>query len=285
MRFSGHESFQCRFYWLKKGYDFIQNSGDFSSDDAPVQLGVGKNMVTSIRFWLKAFGVFDYESKEIPEVAHKIFDDKGWDPYLEDQGTLWLLHYYLVKHNYASSYHLIFNELRKTKPEFAQVHFNAYVQQVGGSISLNTLKTDLQIFSRTYIPREDSKDLDETYSGLLTELDFVSKVKKETEYRGKNVKMDWYSIEPKRRSAIPAEIILYGILDSDYYAKSISFDVLYNEGVGSIFALSREGLIEKIEEIQSKFNWVRFSNEAGVKEIQFSENHSPLSILKKYYEG
>ena len=104
LRFSGHESFQCRYYWLKKGYDFIQNEGDFNSDDAPVQLGVGKNMVAGIKYWLKAFGVFDYENKELSDLGKRIFDDKGWDPFLEDQGTLWLLHYYLVKQNHASIY-------------------------------------------------------------------------------------------------------------------------------------------------------------------------------------
>ncbi|WP_350105879.1 DUF4007 family protein, partial [Fulvivirga sp.] len=42
MRFSGHESFQCRYYWLKKGYDYLLEDGNFSSNDAPVKLGVGR---------------------------------------------------------------------------------------------------------------------------------------------------------------------------------------------------------------------------------------------------
>ena len=284
LRFSGHESFQCRFYWLKKGYDFIQQNGDFNADDAPVKLGVGKNMVTAIRYWLKAFGVFDYENKELSEVAKRIFDDKGWDPYLEDQGTLWLLHYFLVKNNYASTYSLIFNELRKRRPEFNLNHFNNWVEQSGGSVAENTLKTDLQIFSRTYIPRDDSKDLDETYSGLLTELNLVTKNKKGTEFKGKTVKLDWFSIEPKRRPEIPAEILLYCILDREQESISISFDVLYNNGVGSIFALNREGLVEKLEEIDDKYKWATFRNEAGVKELQFTKRPESLEILKNYYE-
>ena len=44
--FSGHESFQCRNLWLKKGYDFIKNGNSFNDEDAVVKLGVGKNMVT-----------------------------------------------------------------------------------------------------------------------------------------------------------------------------------------------------------------------------------------------
>ncbi|MEP5611548.1 MAG: DUF4007 family protein [Cyclobacteriaceae bacterium] len=276
MRFSGHESFQCRYYWLKKGYDYIQTSGNFSSDDAPVKLGVGKNMVTSIRFWLKAFDVYG-EHNSLSEFAAKIFDDKsGWDPYLEDQGTLWLLHYHLIKNQFASTYHLIFNELRKRRPEFNLSHFEGWVNESGGSVSSNTLKADLQIFSRTYIPRDDSKDLDESYSGLLTELGLVNKLKRE--------KLEWFSIEPKGRPEIPAAIFMYCILENRAYGNSISFDVMYNEGVGSIFALNREGLIEKLEEISERYNWATFSNEAGVKELQFSSKPDSLAILKEYYE-
>ena len=43
--FSGHESFQCRQLWLKKGYDYINKNKTFTDEDAVVELGVGKNMI------------------------------------------------------------------------------------------------------------------------------------------------------------------------------------------------------------------------------------------------
>ena len=45
--FSGHESFQCKNLWLKKGYDYVKQGRSFTSDDAVVELGVGKNMVAA----------------------------------------------------------------------------------------------------------------------------------------------------------------------------------------------------------------------------------------------
>ncbi|MEQ8924219.1 MAG: DUF4007 family protein, partial [Fulvivirga sp.] len=211
-------------------------------------------------------------------VAKKIFDDKkGWDPYLEDQGTLWLLHYYLVKNNYASAYHIIFHEIRKRRPEFNFSHFENWIQEKAGSFANKTLKTDLQIFSRMYIPRDDSKDLDESYSGLLTELGLVQKLKRE--------KLEWFSIEPKGRPEIPPAIFMYCILENEAYGNSVSFENMYGEGVGSIFAFNREGLTEKLEEISEKYPFVTFSNEAGVKELQFTSKPDPIEILKKYYEG
>lgn len=59
--FSGHDSFQCRQFWLKKGYDFVSDSRNFNNDNAVVELGVGKNMVAAIRHWLRAFSITDIQ--------------------------------------------------------------------------------------------------------------------------------------------------------------------------------------------------------------------------------
>ena len=111
--FSGHDSFQCRQLWLKKGFDYVQEGKSFNDEDAVVQLGVGKNMVSSIRFWLKAFDIIN--DKDIPTVFGKLLfnNENGYDPFLEDEASLWLLHYQLVKKGYASIYNIIFNEFRK----------------------------------------------------------------------------------------------------------------------------------------------------------------------------
>ena len=81
--FSGHETFQCRHLWLKKGYDFVKGKSSFNDEDAVVKLGVGKNMVASIRFWLKAFNIIDAKDA-LTQFAIKLLDDNGWDPFLED---------------------------------------------------------------------------------------------------------------------------------------------------------------------------------------------------------
>ena len=90
--FSGHESFPCKSLWLKKGYDFVNHERNFNAPDAVIDLGVGKNMVSSIRFWLKSFGLYDGE--HLSELADYLFDEvAGRDKYMEDLATLWLLHF------------------------------------------------------------------------------------------------------------------------------------------------------------------------------------------------
>jgi hypothetical protein len=59
LKFSGHETFICKQFWLKKGYDHITENKSFQDDSAVVSLGVGRNMVASINYWLRAFNVIN----------------------------------------------------------------------------------------------------------------------------------------------------------------------------------------------------------------------------------
>jgi len=72
--FSGHESFYCKSLWLKKGYDFVKANNNFNSEDAVVHLGVGKNMVAAIRYWMRAFGLL--EEGNTTEMAEFLFNNK-----------------------------------------------------------------------------------------------------------------------------------------------------------------------------------------------------------------
>lgn len=274
MRFAGHESFHCRSFWLKKGFDHLKAELPFK-DEATLQLGVGRNMVASIKHWVKSFGLIDLDSEIIKEEANLIFSDNGWDPYLEDEGTLWLLHYWVVSSNYASTYSLVFDELRKRKPLFTYQHFLSMVRENDKKTSESTLKKDFQAFQRTYVSKENSKDLDESFSGILTELNLV-----------KEPKRDSFQIESTFRKSIPREIILYCILSGNVDKQSLSFEMLYSDkgSVGSAFALSREGLNNFLESIAENYEQITYSNEAGIRELQIKSAIDPIDILRRYYE-
>src|SRR4051812_17058273 len=106
--FARHESFQPRFAWFKKAFDAGHDSKGavFNDDDATVRLGVGKNMVRAIRFWGLASKVLvnvpersrPRSSLAVPSAfGRALLGVDGWDPYLEDLGTIWLLHWALLR--------------------------------------------------------------------------------------------------------------------------------------------------------------------------------------------
>src|SRR5215472_11015109 len=54
--FARHETFHPRYGWLAKGYAAAADDpGIFVNEAATVTLGVGKNMVRAIRYWMAAF--------------------------------------------------------------------------------------------------------------------------------------------------------------------------------------------------------------------------------------
>lgn len=128
--FARHETFHPRFGWIKKGFDAtVKDPEIFLRDDAPVRLGVGKNMVRSIRYWCSAFKVLKEDSKAnsllrsgnsasrglwATDFGFKLLSDNGWDPFLEDPASLWLLHWNLLKRpNLATAWYFTFNCFRQ----------------------------------------------------------------------------------------------------------------------------------------------------------------------------
>lgn len=281
--FSGHNSFQCRPLWLKKGFDFVKAGKSFASENAVVDLGVGKNMVGAIRYWLRAFDLL--EENELTQLSELLFDDDmGYDPYLEDEATLWLLHYHLVKKGFATSYLLIFNELRKEKVEFSEDYFLNFIERKSNSklpfsFNSNTVKSDFEVFQKLYVGLETPKDREEIISGILTELRLVNVLDRPGKKR-------FLQIEETERSELPIEILLYAILDNRNYGMSINFESLvsgYNSP-GSIFAINRTGLLQKIEVLVRNFDFIIFKDDAGIRELQFKEKpKTPFEIFNNYY--
>jgi uncharacterized protein DUF4007 len=280
--FSGHDSFQCRQLWLKKGFDYVQEGKGFNDEDAVVQLGVGKNMVSSIRFWLKAFNIID--NKDIPTVFGKqLFDNEtGYDPFLEDEASLWLLHYQLVKNGYASIYYIIFNEFRKEKLFFNKETFVNYVKRIGESnpnlnFNENTVAKDFIVFTNLYKNDTESKEVEDSFSGILSEIGLVK-----TTGKGKN---EQFYIENSERDSLSELVVLYAILDNPKYGNSISLNSLEFDinSPGSIFAVNRSGLMNKISEMMSEYKDITFTDQAGIKELQLKNKPEAYTILDKYY--
>lgn len=280
--FSGHDSFQCRQLWLKKGYDYVQEGKNFNDEDGVVQLGVGKNMVSSIRFWLKAFNIID--NKDIPtDFGNRLFDNEnGYDPFLEDEASLWLLHYHLVKNGFASIYSIIFNEFRKEKLFFNKETFVNYMRRIGDSnpdfnFNENTIAKDFIVFANLYKNDPESKEVEDSFSGILSEIELLKTA-------GKN-KDEQYYIDNAERDNLPESIVLYTILDNPNYGNSISLNSLEFDlnSPGSIFALNRSGLINKISDIVGDFKDITFTDQAGLKELQFKKKPNAYSILDRYY--
>lgn len=172
--FSGHESFPCKTLWLKKGYDFVIQGKDFNSSEAVIDLGVGKNMVAAIRFWLRVFGIC--ENDQLTWLGNYLFNDEnGKDKYLEDLATLWLLHFHLIYRNDATLYNWFFTDFQRGRKPFTRESLITYVKRrmIGEGkekqFNANTVKRDVGVLLQNYcMPRKIQSH--EDFSSLLLDL-------------------------------------------------------------------------------------------------------------------
>lgn len=283
LTFSGHETFPCKTLWLKKGADFINNNNDFNALDSVTKLGVGKNMVSSIRYWLKAFGLTIDD--ELTPLATNLFSEDGWDPFCEDIATLWLLHYMLVKSSIANLYNITFCNFNRSKHEFSQNDLVKYVKDVCDNYNQTktfnekTVYKDVNVLLQNYTYPENAKN-PEDFSNLLIGLRLVREKGKVKTSIGKMEII--YQFEGKKYSDMVLDIIYFALADIKEDDIVLSYDKLSD--IALIFGLSINELKIILRDLEKKYKGeVSYSDNSGIVNFHFLKNIDKLNILNNYY--
>lgn len=275
--FSGHESFHCKSLWLKKGYDYLLAGNHFTDIDSVAKLGVGKNMVASIRFWLRSFGLS--QSDELTDIAEFLFDtEHGRDPYAEDLSTLWVLHFLLVVTGIASIYNLTFVEYQREKKEFSKDELRNFIKrkcsvpEQRNVYNENTVKKDIGVLLKNYVAPKDLKNI-EDFSALLIGLGLIV-----------NKDSDVYSYRVTEPEDIAPDVVLFALLTLSGGDKTLSFDIL--QKLSLVFCLPIVSLIEIIRKIEKLYpGMVVFSDNSGIKNVQFIGELNRFDVLDNYYDS
>ncbi len=279
--FSGHESFTCKTLWIKKGYDFAKKGMNFNSPEAVIALGVGKNMVASIRYWLKAFGI--YANDQLTWLGNYLFEDNnGKDPYMEDIATLWLLHFNIVFSQEASLYNMFFCSFQKQYTTFDRAQIQTFVKlrmaEEGKQklFNANTVKKDVNVLLQNYVPPRKAAS-GEDYSSLLIDLDLIRQ-------RPDNDR--WYfNVEGKRK--VVKEIFLYALLrlkelEGD---DTIPYDTIQDK-IGLVFCMSDSETIAMLKMLANEYpQSISYNDVAGVRQVQFTSEMDYINVLNNYYEA
>tara|TARA_R110002072_G_scaffold211501_5_gene369094 strand:- start:5816 stop:6739 length:924 start_codon:yes stop_codon:yes gene_type:complete len=289
--FGRHQTFAVRYGWLSKGFQAVKkNPNILRSEEAVEVLGVGKNMVESIGYWLRAFQLIEPDSYLPTEIGNLLFSThKGLDPYLEDEATIWLLHWLLVSNpEQATSWYWFFNCYHK--PEFTgQEVLTALSDFVGDRVkntkrpAANTLKADAALIPRMYTqsrvsnrtPIEDALDSPLALLRLITpmvgERGFQSKASARP---GLPIGILGYAVaqllESKQSNIVPIEDLMYS--RDDYPVP------------GAVFRLSEVDLLTKLELlVESMPGTFEINETAGIHQL-FQIKHVPLhAFIEQHY--
>jgi hypothetical protein len=294
----GHETFPFRTGWLKKGFDALREDGlAFIRDDAVVRLGVGKNMVRSIRFWCLATQMAEEEPRSVgskplrpTRLGIKLLDDDGWDPYLEDVGSLWLLHWLLVTNPArASAWYHVFASY--PDPDFTKARLIGFLQSVAERhqqpVSPNSIARDVDCLLRTYVPGDVSTGmLDATFDCPLSELELIRPYDQDGVYQ--------FHIGPKE--SLPPHVFGFALLQfvRRYSGGRRSLNIqecVYTPGSpGQAFRLDEDSTLSLLEAVGPLFNGcLTVTETAGIVQVYLHTDQAGLGddlaiqLLDAYY--
>ena len=290
-KFSGHQTFAFRHGWLEKGVDLIRtNPHGFLDDDAIVKLGVGKNMVDSIKYWCVQTGLLcdaaTSGDMQLTEFAKFIFGedkDSGVDPYLEDDATLWLLHHKIVTNESESSISIAFNSLNK--PEFSKPELLAFINRyLDGKavVSTKTLERDIDCFIHVYAGTR-GKNIEDNFDCPFLALALVQPT----------IDQNLFRMNIGSKQSLPSEFVGYALLDiigdgsNTINLYSATYD---SRSPGQVFKLNEDDVVSAINDLERKTDGkFSFTDTAGLNSIRIDvrDGRSVLakSLLTSYYGG
>ena len=301
--FSGHQTFPFRYAWLPKGVGAVREEpAAFFQPDALVRLGVGKNMVASIRFWCEALGLIEVRGRgsALTPLGELLFGSAaptaiaaqmrglhnarvGADPYLEDPGTLWLLHWQLVSRPYpASTWYLAFTRWGEsvfTRDDL--VHWLLRCADEGRSkrCSVPSLKRDVDVFLRTYLPARDDRrrPLEDSFDCPLAELGLI-----------RRADAGRFVFERGPRPSLPNGVLAFAMADFWQHGapdqETLTLErILFDPGSpGAAFKLGDRDLVEILERLPADCG-LRYDETAGQRVVFREAECKPLELLAEYY--
>jgi hypothetical protein len=274
---------------LTKAVEAVQTDREiFGRDDAIVRLGVGKNMVRSIRHWGLATGVLQEEPKSrggilsVSEFGQFLLGEDGLDRYLEDQATLWLLHWQLVSNRIRSTtWHWAFSALPSnefTRATLQDSLIDAAKRAGDKSPSESSVRRDVEVFVRTYVASRLSSGAvpEESLDCPLVELELLEESNGLVRFvRG-----------PK--DTLSDEVFAFAVADfwqsTASNRETLSFsDLSYGMGApGSAFKLDENSLVQRLERLEAVTDGALvYADTSGLKQLYRHAAHTPLYYLQK----
>jgi hypothetical protein len=286
-KFSGHETFPIRYGWLYKILKYIENENisSFNNnsviENAIIHLGVGKNMVSSMRYWADACGLLDISDTIKPSyTAKEIFLSDYGDPYLEIKGSTWLLHFLLnFNQSELSSYRYFFNYFngQSFEKNYILNEIDTNSSQIISSQSKvlkSSVSKDIDVFLSMYVKKNSdakkNQNQEELFVSPLSELGLIKETNK-----------GFYHSELKYHPDLPVEVFLYALL---MFVKTFSIDFKENPhqdnvrinfeallakpfSPGRIFRLNESGLSRFLDEASRCNKNISWSDNLGLRQI------------------
>jgi hypothetical protein len=289
MKFRAHDTFFIRKGWLNKGMRKVADDPSvfMGIHGNPIDiLGIGTNMVKSLRYWLQAVGLTieptsGTKTQRFTQFGKLLYQN---DPYMEEMGTLWLLHYQLASNmKEATAWYYFFNEFKLklfSKEDFVR-QLNNYIVINDEAVSERSLDDDYNCIINTYIPRIKSNPEkmhpESNIDCPLGELGLIDICNKRSKIYKKSTPL---------KDTLHPLIMLAVIVDQAKGQTEVKISSIQNDpcNAGRIFNLdiiSLTNLLYKLE----LMDYIKVVRTAGLDIIRFKQDSNFLGCIQNYYNS
>lgn len=278
LRLKRHGSFSIREGWFEKTIYAINNYGKatFSKNNGVAILGVGSNMVTSIKYWMIASGLIDEKECKLTELGELV---SKYDPYLDTYFSWWMIHQNLVSNrNDAPIFNIVFNNFNINNFDKNMVtgFVLNYMEENDCDMSNSgQVDGDVAVFLRTYISEKVTNPED----NLNSPLGELGLIKKST--NGFN-NFNQPSIEK-----LPYQVVYYSLLKCLENKKEVNIDDLFNDTNNSpskVFRMDKNLLYMYLNEMKNA-NLVTINRTAGLNMLYLQKTLSLKEIFDNFFMG
>jgi hypothetical protein len=279
--FAAHQTFHPRFGWIKKGYDAAVNEPNvFNKQDAPVTLGVGKNMVEAIKAWATATHVIARVPKpDRPRMSvalptplgRALLDDKtGLDPYLEDPSTLWVLHWQAVSAKTSLPvWWAAFNDfpaLEFTESDLTRFCVDEVASTSWPQPNESSIHKDVDCLLRMYTKRSTRarQTLDELLDSPFRELGLIQPAP-----AGRNTYRFIRGAKPSLSSAAISYACLDFLAATDSHSRTATLARLSTDpgSPGRLMKLTEDVILDALERTQQVVGEIHIAAPAGIMQL------------------
>lgn len=301
-RISGHETFPCRYTWLPKAVRGLsENPKLFLNEaDAMVDLGVGTNMVRSIRFWSQVAGVTTAGAKGgghlLTQFGTTLLSKRGLDPFLEDIRTLWLIHWNLSTEIESPllAWDYLLNRWQEPElvPSAILKALKKEAEKQESRLSAVTLEQHFDTFLHTYVPTRGRKGevQEDNLDCPLVELELIIKVGERELDRSFGKRETIYGFRREEKPDITPELFVYCL--NEFWQKRHATEstltlreVAHGHGSpGQVFKLPEEDIRTRIDALAQQTNgFLKYNETATQQQIQKYGDRDSIELLREIY--
>ena len=280
LKLQGHEKFPLREGWTNKALKIIPDMPDiFLKKDATDMFGIGSNMVKSLRYWMRAFGLTIENGSagtELTEMGELIAE---YDPYLENPFSLWIMHSFISKNKEeATTWFMYFNHCDAddlTKNEIEAILLREIKKYAAGqSFSEKSLSSDVDVLLNMYSKNKEESDPEDKNVSPFSQLALI-----------RNMDGRYIKNHPNKKN-FSEMIVLYELvlMSKDSEGVSIEEAVHGENGLANIYNLTSVMANDYVDRLDAA-GYIHVNRTAGLDMIYLVKKIKALDVLENYYKN